>query len=366
MFASRSTLQTDGLRASYKISLMIAKSGKAHTIGEELVLPVISTVLHRQAAETISSIPLSNNTVQRRIDDMAKDVEETLCNFLKNTEFSIQLDESTLPSNEALLLAYVRFIKEEQLVEEFLFARELVTDSRGKSIFRVVKEFFKEKRIPLTNIISVATDGAPLMVGCQRGFISYMKKVVPDVLPIHCVLHRQHLLPRWLSERLRRSLQYVIAAVNKIRRNSLSDRLFRQLCDQNDEDFHRLLLYTEIRWLSKGACSTRFCNLFTSVLEFFEKEDASLCANLKKFEGDIACTADLYTEFNEMNLQLRGDAPNLIRAKSVISAFVSKLLFFRNSLPLGEFYHSPNLCEVRNKAQMNDGTCSLRTCTAAN
>ena len=36
--------QDDGLKASY-ISLMIAKAGKAHTIGKELILPAIKEVL---------------------------------------------------------------------------------------------------------------------------------------------------------------------------------------------------------------------------------------------------------------------------------------------------------------------------------
>jgi len=40
--------------------------------------------------------------VQRRIDEMAQSVEELLCEFLKATKFSIQLDELTLPGNEAL------------------------------------------------------------------------------------------------------------------------------------------------------------------------------------------------------------------------------------------------------------------------
>ncbi|KFD60732.1 hypothetical protein M514_27088 [Trichuris suis] len=89
MFSTRTGLEMDGLRASFNISLMIARSGKAHTIGEELFLPVISeglhTILHMPAAETIKSIPLSNNTVQRPIDKMGEDLEETLCNFLKST-----------------------------------------------------------------------------------------------------------------------------------------------------------------------------------------------------------------------------------------------------------------------------------------
>ncbi|KHJ46987.1 hypothetical protein D918_02528 [Trichuris suis] len=37
---------------------------------------------------------------------MAMDVEEALCDLLRRIEFSLQLDESTLPGNEALLLAY--------------------------------------------------------------------------------------------------------------------------------------------------------------------------------------------------------------------------------------------------------------------
>ncbi|KFD49151.1 LOW QUALITY PROTEIN: hypothetical protein M513_09975 [Trichuris suis] len=343
MFSTRTALEMNGLRASFNISLMIARSGKAHTIGEELLHPVVSevlrTVLHMPAAETIKSIPLNNNTVQRRIDEMGK-------MWKKPTKFSLQLDESSLPGNEAILLAYVPFIKEEDLAQEFLFARELVLDSKGKSIFQVVEGYFKEKEVPLANVISVATDGAPLIVGCQRGFISYLKKVVPNVLAIRCVIHRQHLVAKCLSEPLHRSLQLVITAVNRIKSRPLSDRLFRQL------------------WLSKGTCLSRFYNLYASVseffwssgvlLEFFEEENASLCANLKKFEGDIAYMADLYMKFNEMNLQLQGDDLNLIKTKSVISAFVSKLLYFKNNLVRGEFYNLPNLCELRRKGRINE------------
>lgn len=36
--------------------------------------------------------------------------EDILCQSL--TQFPIQLNESTLPGNEALLLAYVKFVKE--------------------------------------------------------------------------------------------------------------------------------------------------------------------------------------------------------------------------------------------------------------
>ncbi|CAH1957660.1 unnamed protein product [Acanthoscelides obtectus] len=68
MFASTSQRNDDGLRASYNISLLIAKSGKPHTIGEKLILPaveeVLKTVLHKPVSDIIKRIPLSNNTVE--------------------------------------------------------------------------------------------------------------------------------------------------------------------------------------------------------------------------------------------------------------------------------------------------------------
>ena len=57
-------------------------------------------------------------------------------------------------------LTYVRFIKGEIICLELLFAKTLETDTNGDSIFHILEKFFKEKEIPLSNILSVATDGA--------------------------------------------------------------------------------------------------------------------------------------------------------------------------------------------------------------
>ncbi|CAH2009638.1 unnamed protein product [Acanthoscelides obtectus] len=100
----------------------------------ELILPaveeVLKTVLHKPASDIIKRIPLSNNTVESRIDEIGSDIESFLCNYLQTTHFSIQLDESTLPDNAALLLAYVRFIMNQETYEKLLFARTLITDTK--------------------------------------------------------------------------------------------------------------------------------------------------------------------------------------------------------------------------------------------
>uniref|UniRef100_UPI00358FE40F protein FAM200C-like n=1 Tax=Myxine glutinosa TaxID=7769 RepID=UPI00358FE40F len=217
---------------------------------------------------------------------MSSDVEDKLCSELRSTHFAIQLDESTLRDSEALLLCYVRFIRDQEMVEEMLFARSLHTDTMGYSIFQTLERCFTDTNIPMENILACATDRAPAMVGRQRGFIALLKNQVQSVFAIHCVVHHQHFVAKALSTRLHTSRQTVIKAVNKIKVSSLHDRLFRQLCQENDEAFERLLLHTEVRWLSKGACLTRFHALFSTVVEFLSEIDTELSEKVNAIEHD--------------------------------------------------------------------------------
>lgn len=124
-----------------------------------------------------------------------------------SNKFSLHVDESALTGNEALLLVYVRFMKEGKIIQEMLFARTLIADTKSESILNTVKNYFKEKNIPLMIIMSVAIDGVPGMVGRHRGFIAFLKKEVPSIFAVHCVFHRQHLVAKNLSDRLHQSLR---------------------------------------------------------------------------------------------------------------------------------------------------------------
>ena len=157
---------------------------------------------------------------------------------------------TTLRDNEALLMASVRYINaSRKVIEEFLFAEQLEVDTKGSTVYKAVEQCFKRKGIPLSKVIACATDGALSMIGRHRGFIAHLKTEVPDLFAIHCVIYRQHLDTKHLNGRLHSTLQAVIRAVNKIKDHSLNDRIFRQLCHENEEEFERLLLHTEVRWL---------------------------------------------------------------------------------------------------------------------
>ena len=66
--------------ASFVVSQVIAQRKQPHTVAENLVVPccreIVRIMLGKNAAKEIQKIPLSDNTVSRRINDMAADILE--------------------------------------------------------------------------------------------------------------------------------------------------------------------------------------------------------------------------------------------------------------------------------------------------
>jgi hypothetical protein len=85
----------------------------------------------------------------------------------------------------------------------------------------------------LTNIIAHTIDGAPSMTSRHVEFIAHLKKAVPGITCVHCVINLQHLAENNLCGVLHETFQFIVKVVNKIKANSLNDRIFRELCHDN-------------------------------------------------------------------------------------------------------------------------------------
>ena len=84
------------------------------------------------------------------------------------------------------------------------------TDTKGATILNAVKEYLQKHQIDFQNVLSCATDGAPAMIGKYVNRMSLLKKECPGALTVHCVVHRQHLVAKYISKELNVSLQFVI------------------------------------------------------------------------------------------------------------------------------------------------------------
>jgi len=107
LFKKQTSDLEKGLVASYKVSLLISKNSKPHSIGETLILLALKEIIDTMQGEgssnkMIKSIPLSYDTVSKRIDEMADDIENKLINYLRENNFALQIDESTVTDNRAI------------------------------------------------------------------------------------------------------------------------------------------------------------------------------------------------------------------------------------------------------------------------
>ena len=132
---------------SYKIAQILVKQKKPHSDAETVVSPVLiaaaETMLDSEIAEKFKRIPLSRQTITRRIEDMSVDIEKQLSNrFSTSSEmyklWALQIDESTDITGKAQLLAYIRIISDGKLVSEYFFCDELRETTTGKDIFELV------------------------------------------------------------------------------------------------------------------------------------------------------------------------------------------------------------------------------------
>ncbi|XP_045104398.1 zinc finger BED domain-containing protein 5-like [Portunus trituberculatus] len=79
-----------------------------------------------------------------------------------------------------------------------------------------------------------------------------------------------------------------------------------------------------------------------------------LCDELRNMKHDIAYLADIFTKFNEVNLQLQGNEANLIKVKSAISTFLAKLQLFKRNIARHALYQFPSLSELDKEKGISD------------
>ena len=308
------TVSSKALQASYAVSMLVAKSKKPHSIVEELILPaaiaMAEIMIDKKAADELKKVPLSNNTVSRRIDDMSDDITEQVVNKIKQAgQFALQLDEMTDVSGDAQLLAFVRYKDVSDINEHILFCKRLPGKTTGEEMFHVIDSFFKEHDLQWKTCSHICTDGAAAMTGNVKGLFGHVKKVNPDIKWMHCIIHREALASKKMSPELSAVMDDAVKIINFIQSRPLNHRLFETLCHESGTQHEQLLLHTNVRWLSRGKTLLRLYELRSEVFAFLTEHRHPLAAVFEdaQWVARLAYLADVFTKLNELNLSLQGE-----------------------------------------------------------
>ena len=226
-------------------------------------------MLGTAAKNKLSLVPLSNDIVKNRIDDISEDILHQIVADLKasHTKFSLQLDETADVANLSLLIAFVRYVKGDKIKEEFLFCKHLITTAKAIDVKKILN-IFTNNGLTWSMVSAVCTDGALAMMGCNFGLRGLIKGDAPHITITYCMLHKHALVSKTLPSSLADVLKIVVETVNYMKGRPLNHRIFMQLCEQMESEFKVLLYHSEVRWLSRGKVMNRVFVLRAEFLEF--------------------------------------------------------------------------------------------------
>ena len=354
------------LYVSYLISLRIARAGKPYTIGETLVLPAIKDTVKAffgdKGVKEIESIPLSNNTVTRRIDEMSQWVENRVVErVIESPFFSLQMDESTDVEGLCQLLVFVRYVWNSETHEDMLLC-EPISRSTSEEIFNTVDTYITTKGIDWHKCVGICTDGARAMCGRNSSVVTRTLKRNPNVLWTHCSLHRAALVSKHISENFKNVLYISVKMVNFVKSKPLQSRLFEKFCEEMGSNHKTLLLHTEIRWLSRGKVLTRLAELREEVAMFLEgKCDFAKYLRDEEFVLRLTYLADIFSKLNELNLYLQGtEGISIFGVHDKIRGFMKKLALWKNCINNQNYdcFETFQTFIIENEVEVGDGIVS--------
>ena len=103
--------------------------------------------------------------------------------------FSLALDESKDTQDNPQLAIFVWFVLSDVTIKELLDLMTMRETTRGINIKNALDEAVTRANVSLNKLVSVATNGAPAIMGEHIGLIGLMKydSNIPEFFPMRCI-----------------------------------------------------------------------------------------------------------------------------------------------------------------------------------
>ena len=181
--------------------------------------------------------------------------------------------------------------------------------TRGEDLLKKLLLAMGKFNLPFEKLGEIATDSAPAMVGSQKGLTALFKKKLTrcDVAAVvcHCIIHQQNLCA--MSLQLRNVMSTVIECINFIKSRGLNSRLFKKLLEDLNADYHNLIYYYEVRWMSRSEMLPHFYLLRNKIGQFMDTQENSVVElSDNRWLCDFAFMVDMSKHFSELNIKLQG------------------------------------------------------------
>ncbi|XP_006150206.1 protein FAM200A [Tupaia chinensis] len=356
-YPRRSTSMNErALLSSYLVAYRVAKEKMAHTAAEKIILPacmdMVRTIFDDKSADKLRTIPLSDNTISRRICTIAKHLEAMLISRLRSgVEFAIQLDESSDIVSCPALLVYIKYVWKDDFVEDLLCCLNVSSRITGLDLFiELEKCIVGQYKLSWRNCKGISSDGAANMTGKHSRVIEKLLEATYNcALWDHCFIHREALVSKEMPPSLIDVLKTAVKIVNFIKGSSLNNRILEIFCSEIGVNHAHLLFHTEVRWLSQGKILSKVYELRNEIYIFLIEKQSYL-ANI--FEDNIWVTklaylSDIFSILDELNLKIQRKNNDTFQYLEHILGFQKMLLLWQTRLKSNcpSYYMFPTLLQ---------------------
>ncbi|KAG7475965.1 general transcription factor II-I repeat domain-containing 2-like [Solea senegalensis] len=152
-------------------------------------------------------------------------------------------------------------------------------------------------------------------------------------------------------------MSLVIRVINFIVARALNDRQFKTLLDEVGNNYHGLLLHSNVRWLSRGKVLSRFAACLNEIRTFLEMkgiEHPELAETewLLKFYYLV----DMTEHLNQLNVKMQGIGNTVLSLQHAAFAFENKLELFIMDLETGRLLHFEKLRQFKDACTASEPT----------
>ncbi|XP_076385087.1 uncharacterized protein LOC143263988 [Megachile rotundata] len=160
-------------RTEIKLAAFFAE----HNIASEIIrhmVPLLKDIC--SDPRVVEDFKLSRRKCVRIIKNvLGKRETDKLVPILKNQKFSILIDKSTTIANDKLLCVLVKYVSPENgkcMTKLFELLPLNGLNYSAEKLYSAFEKSFKNKNIPISNVVGIACDNAAVMIGVKDSFVS--------------------------------------------------------------------------------------------------------------------------------------------------------------------------------------------------
>ena len=146
----------------------------------------------------------------------------------------------------------------------------------------------------------------------------------------------------------------VIKCINFIKSRGLNKSLFKKFLEDFNADYHNLIYYCEVRWMSRSEMLTPFHLVRNEIGQFMDMQENSVVElSGNRWLCDLAFMVDISKHFSELSIKLQGPNQLLNYMFAKVKSFETKLQLWKVQLQNNNTTYFPSLQEQNYLPQQN-------------